>query len=49
MEEKTIKIDGTIVDGKLTLSLPDDSCGHTKINGNEIITPYERIVLNIKP
>jgi len=49
IEEKTIEVDGTIVDGKLTLSLQDDSCGCIKINGNEIITPYERIVLNIEP
>ena len=49
MEEKTIEVDGTIVDGRLTFSLQDDSCGHIKINGNEIITPYERIVVNIKP
>ncbi len=49
MEEKTIEVDGTIVDGKLTLSLQNDSYGRIKIDGNEIITPYERIVLNIKP
>lgn len=49
MERKTIEVDGIIVDGKLTLSLQNDSGRRIKVNGNEIITPYERIVVNIKP
>jgi hypothetical protein len=45
-EKKTIKVNGTIIDGKLVLSTADFN-GRIKVNGNEIITPNERIVLEI--
>jgi hypothetical protein len=45
-EKKTIRINGTVVDGKLVLSTADFD-GRIKVNGNEIITPNERIVVEI--
>jgi len=46
-EKKTIRINGSVVDGKLVLSSTNDSDGRIKVDGNEIITPYERIVVEI--
>lgn len=46
-EKKTIRVNGTVVDGKLLLSSTDGSNGRIKVNGNEIITPNERIVVEI--
>jgi len=45
-EKKTIKVNGTVVDGKLMFSTTD-SDGRIKVNGNEIITPNERIIVEI--
>jgi len=45
-EKKMIRINGTVVDGKLVLSTTD-SDGRIKVDGNEIITPNERIVMEI--
>jgi hypothetical protein len=45
-EKKTIRINGTVVEGKLVLSTTD-SDGRIKVDGNEIITPNERIVVEI--
>lgn len=45
-EKKTIRINGTVVDGKLVLSTTD-SDGRIKVDGNEVITPNERIVVEI--
>ena len=46
-EKRTIKINGTFVDGKLMLSSIDDSDGRIKVSGNEIVTPNERIIVEI--
>ena len=45
-EKKTIRVNGTVVDGKLMFSTTDFD-GRIKVNGNEIITPNERIVVEI--
>ncbi|MBM3234987.1 hypothetical protein FJZ31_01680 [Candidatus Poribacteria bacterium] len=45
-EKRTIKINGTVVDGKLVFST-NDSDGRVKVDGNEIITPNERIIVEI--
>lgn len=46
-EKRTIRVNGTVVDGKLMLSSIDDSDGRIKVSGNEIVTPNERIVVEI--
>jgi hypothetical protein len=46
-EKKMIRVNGAVVDGKLVLLSTNGSDGHIKVNGNEIITPHERIVVEI--
>ena len=46
-EKRTIRVNGTVVDGKLMLSSTDGSDGRIKVSGNEIVTPNERIVVEI--
>jgi len=42
----TIEVEGNIVEGRLVLSLPQQAL-NVSINENEIITPYERIVVRL--
>jgi hypothetical protein len=46
-KDNTIEVEGNIVEGKLVLSLSQPAL-NVSVRDNEIVTPYERIVVRLR-